>query len=754
MNYQELRQKFQQQVHPSKPNDWDIEDVLDDLVDLEEEQQLILLRAIPAVWPISHSLSFSFLKEGARNGRNFTQQTIAEWLRRILSSYEEGGLVKARAYMAESDTTELTLGEDLIKAALEDNITRLTAYARGLSGMSVELHESAKIYTNTRIIFLPESIDYFPNKQANIQTYSLLIGLQASFMMLGSFGRHRFHRKMQSIEGAETLTQPSAESFFEQFDNVRLAKCIYQLLEIYRAMELLRREYPGLIRETANIRRKLWLTRQMQQEEASSQLEKLFQAAMLPEQEVDPKIAKIHNGLQGLPDIAAVNRAFYELYTHFAEQILESPHLSFLPFMDSFNYIEAEKERDLRIEKNKKKFETLLSEFLINKQLTSESDINGQEIDQQADSARIQPGENDGVILHKSPQPAIVIRNESIELPNDIAELLAQIISDQGSLPEGYVSAAFGLAGQGRSIAEGESLESISAIDTFLPYDEWDYRRQGYRKNWCSLRERTLKGVKSHFVQRSLDKHRRVIVKIRRQFEMLRTQERFARRRRFGNDVDLDALIDALGDRHAGLAPSEKLFIRLLRSERSISTYFLVDMSNSTEGWVGLAIKEALVILCEAMEVVGDSYAIYGFSGMRRMRSEIYTIKAIQEKYTPDVKERLAAISPKEYTRMGPPIRHMIQHMRKSDTKTKLLFILSDGKPEDYDDYKGQYAIEDTRKALAEARGHHIHTYCITIDKDAHDYLEYMFGRGNYSFVKDIQQLPSRLSEIYRLLTR
>jgi nitric oxide reductase NorD protein len=167
-----------------------------------------------------------------------------------------------------------------------------------------------------------------------------------------------------------------------------------------------------------------------------------------------------------------------------------------------------------------------------------------------------------------------------------------------------------------------------------------------------------------------------------------------------------------------------------------------------------VAIKEALVLLCEAMEVIGDRYGIYGFSGMRRMRSEVYKVKDMAEPYSDQVKKRLAAVSPKEYTRMGPPIRHMINHFRGVDTKSRLLLMLSDGKPEDYDDYKGQYAIEDTRKALAEARGNGIHPYCITIDRQAHDYLEHLFGRGNYAYVKNIEQLPSRLTEIYRVLTR
>ena len=133
---------------------------------------------------------------------------------------------------------------------------------------------------------------------------------------------------------------------------------------------------------------------------------------------------------------------------------------------------------------------------------------------------------------------------------------------------------------------------------------------------------------------------------------------------------------------------------------------------------------------------------------------DTYKIKDLEDPYSLEIKQRLCAIGPKEYTRMGPPIRHISKIFRNIDTKSRLLLILSDGKPEDYDDYKGEYAIEDTRKALAEARGYGIHPYCITIDRESHDYLEHLFGPGNYTYVNKIEQLPARLIDIYRLLTR
>ena len=195
------------------------------------------------------------------------------------------------------------------------------------------------------------------------------------------------------------------------------------------------------------------------------------------------------------------------------------------------------------------------------------------------------------------------------------------------------------------------------------------------------------------------------------------------------------------------------MFIRLQRDERDIAVLFLVDMSSSTEGWINQALKEALILMGEALQVLGDRFAIYGFSGMRRLRSDFYQVKNFDEPYNEDIKGRIAAIGPQEYTRMGPPLRHAVELLQHVEARVRLLVTLSDGKPEDYDDYKGEYAIEDTRHALIEAKAAGIHPFCITIDKKAHDYIGHMYGEVNYIFVDEVRKLPQRLPEIYRVLT-
>jgi len=138
---------------------------------------------------------------------------------------------------------------------------------------------------------------------------------------------------------------------------------------------------------------------------------------------------------------------------------------------------------------------------------------------------------------------------------------------------------------------------------------------------------------------------------------------------------------------------------------------------------------------------------------MRRTRSEIYHIKGFDEPYTDEIRGRIAAIAPVDYTRMGPPILHFTGVLAKMDARVRLLIILTDGKPEDYDNYKGEYAIEDTRHALIEAKNAGIHPFCITIDREAQDYMGRMFGEINYTFINDVRKLPLRVPEIYRMLT-
>ena len=61
----------------------------------------------------------------------------------------------------------------------------------------------------------------------------------------------------------------------------------------------------------------------------------------------------------------------------------------------------------------------------------------------------------------------------------------------------------------------------------------------------------------------------------------------------------------------------EKLFIKLNKVERNVAVMFMIDMSGSTSGKVNTVEKESLILL-RTLEILGDTYAIYGFSGKTR----------------------------------------------------------------------------------------------------------------------------------------
>jgi nitric oxide reductase NorD protein len=339
--------------------------------------------------------------------------------------------------------------------------------------------------------------------------------------------------------------------------------------------------------------------------------------------------------------------------------------------------------------------------------------------------------------------------------PGDVRSLMDSIIQDLDQIPDDYLTAA-GDGGYRRENEEKKAEDvwkgTYHEEGAYL-YHEWDFRRQHYRKQWCVLREIDVQPVDEPFVANTRRKYAGLIHSLRKTFEALRGEEKMLKKQANGDNVDFDALVEAWVDMHTGREMSERLFTKLHKLERNIAVMFMVDMSGSTKGWINDAERESLVMLCEALEVLGDRYAIYGFSGMTRKRCELYRIKRFDEPLSALVEKRIAGIQPKDYTRMGVTIRHLSNLLNEVEARTKLLITLSDGKPDDYDGYRGDYGIEDTRQALIEAKRDGIHPFCITIDTEARDYLPHLYGAVNWALVDDVKKLPLKVSDIYRRLT-
>ena len=348
------------------------------------------------------------------------------------------------------------------------------------------------------------------------------------------------------------------------------------------------------------------------------------------------------------------------------------------------------------------------------------------------------------------------VAGEPIVVPDRITNLLQSALLDFDAIPPDYLVA--GGDGEPPSASQDQKLpaspqDNSPNQSSGWRYDEWDFRRRHYRKNWCVLREIDMNPSSEPLVEKTLEKYSGLVSELRRTFEALRSENRRLKRQPNGDDIDLEAAVEAQAEARAGHEVSERLFTQVRRLDRDTAVMLMVDVSGSTKGWINDAERESLVLLCEAVEILGDQYAIYGFSGMTRKRCELYRIKRFDDAYDDQVKARIAGIRPQDYTRMGVTIRHLTKLLQAVEARTRLLITLSDGKPDDYDGYRGEYGIEDTRQALIEARRVGVHPFCITIDRTAREYLPHMYGEASYTVVSEVHKLPRKVSEIYRRVT-
>ncbi len=298
--------------------------------------------------------------------------------------------------------------------------------------------------------------------------------------------------------------------------------------------------------------------------------------------------------------------------------------------------------------------------------------------------------------------------------------------------------------------------ESAGPGELTIRYPEWDYLLQDYRVNWCRVLERPADSGSDESVSATLTTHRSGIRSLRRFFESLRPPAfRRLAGQVDGEDLDLDAVVRRAAEQAAGIEGSDRVYVRREKKDRDVAVALLVDVSGSTgrqlEG--GRRVidieRDSLVLLCEALEAVGDQYALYAYSGQGRGSVDVLAIKDFDERLGPATAQRLGGLSPRQQNRDGAAIRHAVATLMRREVKTRLLMLLSDGRPLD-GDYKEEYALEDTKAALREARRHGIRPCCVTIDREADSYMRRMYGGVPYTVIDRVESLPVRLPRIYQ----
>lgn len=773
---------------------------------------------------------------------------VQPWFEAGLEIARENPHAAAAYYAMESRRSQETITRLQRTVHLQDVDRLLNLYAEGLTARKLKIKKLEKgddaspsilPTTDGEIIHLPEKVARYEDYTRNFKWYKVATAHQAGYYEYGTFQfsiralkETALHCVPYSLrEKVLNSKTNDLEGFFQLFKDPNLSSALFRIIEDGRVDYLLRSSYRGLKRDMLPIMEQIMAERPPLSTITTpmmTALELLLHITTLEQvpQDLAPPLKAIQTFLRAelqrvltrqasVTDSAVATARVYPLIKKLSEikggrdeiiealaRVLEANQGEIDAFIDSL-LAEAEAatlpqdgggdaypldilefrgdtkpeevQKLMKLRKIKDNIEKLnqqgvpLPLELLKELLKMGAEIEISELDQEAleNSTGLFVTNIDGL-----PELSAVKKMKEMleEEPEAIEELL------YGNMEIDYLQ------------------ESI------YYYDEWDHLINDYRSRWCRLKEVSPGETDSHFVEETLKDNAELVNIIRRQFQLLRPEMfRKVKKLESGEEIDIDAAIEAMIDKKCSLTPSEKVYQRRDKRERDVSALFLLDVSASTDeeveknriplahddpswqddkyssarGWGGPppppqkpdakpkriidVEKEALVLMAEALESIGDSYAIFGFSGYGRENVEFFTIKNFNERYTDKIKNRVGAIKPQRSTRMGPAIRHAISKLDKADSRLKLLILLSDGYPQDYDYGKDrtskEYGIQDTAKALHEAREKNINPFLITVDPAGNDYLKEMCARDDYMVIEKVSSLPQELLRTYRTLT-
>ena len=302
--------------------------------------------------------------------------------------------------------------------------------------------------------------------------------------------------------------------------------------------------------------------------------------------------------------------------------------------------------------------------------------------------------------------------------------------------------------------AEAEDDEIISD-HIMLP--EWDWKKRQLIPDHCRVVELVSADAPAIALPERLN---RTAAKLRSQFQALAPARVWHRARPDGEEVDLGAYLRFRTDRASGCnVAADNLYRQMNAGARDLACLLLADLSLSTDTWVNDqsrvldVIQDSLYLFAESLAATGDQFGIYGFSSRKRDPIRIHTIKTFEERYDGRIRGRISTLAPGYYTRLGAGIRYAAERLKVQGAGRRLLLILTDGKPNDLDQYEGRYGIEDTRHAIQTVRSLGFHPFCVTIDEKGNDYLPHLFGSGGYVVIRDPMELPGQLPLLYARLT-
>jgi nitric oxide reductase NorD protein len=306
-------------------------------------------------------------------------------------------------------------------------------------------------------------------------------------------------------------------------------------------------------------------------------------------------------------------------------------------------------------------------------------------------------------------------------------------------------------------ILDGLALEAADdGPAAGVPYPEWDWQRGEYRRDWCHVQESLLAGGKAGWAERTGHRHRELIRRLKRQFATLTSDWLRLRRQNAGSEFDLDALIHSEVERRTGHTPEERIYQERRRDLHDVAALVLLDASYSTDAW--LDNRHVLELITETVFCVGEvledyvaRFALAAFSSNTRRSCRFDVVKPFDAPWQ-TTRGNLGAIEPCGYTRIGPALRHAQERLLNERAARKIVILVTDGRPCDYDRYEGRYGIHDVKKAIETGKLHGIQTHAFAIEKQAAQAFPQMFTRHHFDILSRPEALAKTMCKLFARL--
>lgn len=708
---------------------------------------------------------------------NLSGPALARFLGSGLDLHDDSQSVAEAFLRRESKQSQAHLERLVLGLPLKEISRTLSLYARAHCGEDVQVRaipagQKVQAFSEGRNLHLPERVDRYGDER-DFVVYRVLTARTAATLEFGTFDLDL--RRVEGDWPDRWEGESDIERMLRAFQNTSLARDLFHIAETARLERRMVHTYPGLKRDAALLRPDELVERPSIEELAPvpALIEALLQTSWGHTPAIPEDLVQAHDAIWSAMSGALDGRV---------EDVAGLMHRVY-PFADEL--LRKVRPEDLGKQKPGDPRNPNAVPDLGDLPDWARDDYQG--LEESSMGAQIRPEErSEGQRAEDDEAHELREDMEEEGLEASISEIRKALLQHrQGHTEDRSYDEMIAFlermpAADGAIVEESEEepehiplraqfsgpleLEEDPAARVFH-YPEWDAAIEDHKPAWVRVKEHTLAPGERGFVSDVLDEYGAEIRWLRRRFQALRPEElRRVRRQLHGDELDIDRVVEARVAIRAGVTPPERIYERHLRNQRDVAVAFLLDMSSSTNeshaGMGGKRIiqveKEALVMIAEAVDAIGDACAIWGFSGYGREHVAFYVAKDFDDAYDDAVRERIGRITWKMENRDGAAIRHATARLAENPARTRLLILLSDGRPLDCgcDHYYDHYANEDTRIALQEARKAGVHPFCITVDPRARKYLEELYGEVGYIVIDEVESLPRRLPAIYRRLTR